>query len=125
LQDRVTTIHGSYVDTPFPGNQDVVHFFGVLHQESPETIVDLFKKSFAALNNGAQINVMDMMTDSTRTAPAFSALFALNMALTKEAGWVFSDSDIIGWLEEAGFVDCNVKPLPAPMPHWLATGRKK
>jgi len=124
LQDRVRTIPGSYVDTPFPENQDAVHFFGVLHQESPETIVALFKKAFAALNSGGQINIMDMMTDETRTAPEFSALFAINMALTKEAGWVFSDSDIIGWLEDAGFVDCKVQPLPNPMPHWLATGRK-
>jgi len=124
LQDRIKTIPGSYVDTPFPENQDAVHFFGVLHQESSETILSLFRKAFASLSSGGQINIMDMMTDETRTAPEFSALFAINMALTKEAGWVFSDSDLIGWLEEAGFVDCKVQPLPKPMPHWLATGKK-
>ncbi|MDA3799982.1 MAG: methyltransferase [Kiritimatiellae bacterium] len=124
LDDRVKTIPGSYVDTEFPVGQDAVNFFGVLHQESPQTILDLCTKAFDALNPGGQINIMDMMTDETRTAPAFSALFALNMALTKEAGWVFSDVDVIGWLKSVGFVDCNVQPLPEPMPHWLAMARK-
>jgi hypothetical protein len=67
---------------------------------------------------------MDLMTDATRTRPAFSALFALNMALTAEHGWVFSDADLRGWLERAGFVDVAIGPLPPPMPHWLATARK-
>jgi hypothetical protein len=68
---------------------------------------------------------MDMMTDSTHAKPKFSALFALNMALTTENGWVFADSELTGWMQETGFTDCRVKPLPPPMPHWFATARKK
>jgi hypothetical protein len=67
---------------------------------------------------------MDMMTDATHTAPAFSALFALTMALTTENGWVFSSDELQGWLEEAGFRDFEVQPLPPPLPHWLAKARK-
>lgn len=125
FEERVKTIAGSYLDVEFPDGQDVVHFFGVLHQENEETILKLLSKAFNALESGGQINIMDMMTDETRTAPGFSALFAINMALTKESGWVFSDKDLIGWLEKTGFVNCSVKPLPAPMPHWLATATKK
>jgi len=67
---------------------------------------------------------MDMMTDSTHTKPQFSALFAVNMALTTDSGWVFSDSELRGWIEKAGFVNFSVRPLPSPMPHWLAGARK-
>ena len=125
MSGRVNTLPGSYHDTPFPGGQDVVHFFGVLHQESPASIVSLLKRAHAALVPGGRVHIMDMMTDSTRAAPPFSALFALNMALTTANGWVFSDEDICGWLSEAGFEGATVAPLAPPMPHWLATARKR
>ncbi len=124
LSDRVATHAGDYRTTPFPGDQDVVNFFGVLHQESPESIQSLFAKAFDALKPGGRVHVMDMMTDATHTAPKFSALFAVNMALTTENGWVFSDSEIDSWLTSAGFVDTAVRPLAPPMPHWIITAVK-
>jgi 3-hydroxy-5-methyl-1-naphthoate 3-O-methyltransferase len=125
LQGRVKTLAGDYRNTSFPGGNDAVNFFGVLHQESPESILALFRKAHAALNPGGIVNVMDMMTDSTHTKPKFSALFGVNMALTAENGWVFSDLELKGWLEEAGFVDFTAKPLPPPMPHCFASARKR
>jgi hypothetical protein len=107
------------------GEADAVNFFGMLHQESPDSIRALLGKAHASLNPGGIVTVMDMMTDRTHTSPRFSALFAVNMALTTESGWVFSDAELGEWMREAGFVDFAVKPLPAPMPHWLATGRKR
>lgn len=124
MQERVTTLAGSYHETPFPPNQDAVLFFGMLHQESPEAICALFENAFAALRPGGRVFVMDMMTDATHTAPVFSALFALNMALTTENGWVFSDAELVGWLEGAGFEGVAIRPLAPPMPHWLATASK-
>ncbi|MGD9872679.1 MAG: methyltransferase [Kiritimatiellia bacterium] len=124
MQNRIDALPGDYRTTAFPGGNDVVNFFGVLHQESPDSIRSLFKKAFAALKTGGRVNVMDMMTDATRAAPRFSALFAVNMALTTENGWVFSDAELKQWLEEAGFKDCAVRPLPPPMPHWLMTACK-
>jgi SAM-dependent methyltransferase len=124
LQDRVKTLAGDYRTFTFPDGIDMVNFFGVLHQESPESIRALLKKAYASLNPGGVVNVMDMMTDSTHTRPKFSALFGVNMALTAEHGWVFADSEILGWMEEAGFTDLAAKPLPPPMPHSLARGRK-
>lgn len=120
LSDRVEARPGNYREAAFPGGMDAVIFFGVLHQESPESIQALFRKAYASLNPGGTVYVMDMMTDATRCAPAFSALFALNMALTTENGWVFSDCDLRQWLEGAGFADFRVSPLNPPMPHWLA-----
>lgn len=124
MADRVKTIAGDYHVTEFPDGNDVVNFFGVLHQESPDSILDLMTRAWSALRPGGTVNIMDMMTDHTHAAPKFSALFAVNMALTTENGWVFSDGEMIAWLEEAGFENVTVRQLPPPMPHWLASASK-
>lgn len=124
MTDRVRTLGGSYRELDFPEGQDVVNFLGVLHQESPASIQSLFKKAYHALRPGGRIHVMDMMTDATHAAPKFSAMFAVNMALTTEHGWVFSDAEIMGWLRGAGFGKTEVRPMPPPMPHWIATAVK-
>lgn len=122
--ERVTTLAGDYHTTQFPPGNDVVNFFGMLHQESPDSIRALMRRAYDSLAPGGVVHVMDMMTDETHTQPEFSALFAVNMALTTEKGWVFSDRELRGWMEDAGFTDFLVRPLAPPMPHWLATGRK-
>ncbi len=125
MSQRVSTLPGDYHITAFPGGNDVVIIFGVLHQESPESIRNIFRRAYAALVPGGMIYVLDMMTDASHTAPPFSALFGLNMALTTQNGWVFSDQELKGWLQEAGFGDFAVRPLPPPMPHWLAEAHKR
>jgi ubiquinone/menaquinone biosynthesis C-methylase UbiE len=124
MSARVGTLAGDYHEVEFPSDNDAVTIFGVLHQESPETIQDIFYRANEALAPGGTIHIMDMMTDESHTAPKFSALFAVNMALTTDRGWVFSDEELHGWLTQAGFVDLDVRPLPPPMPHWLASARK-
>jgi ubiquinone/menaquinone biosynthesis C-methylase UbiE len=124
MQDRVKTLAGDYHTITFPANNDIVNFFGVLHQESAAAIAALLKKAYNALVPGGIVYVLDMMTDETRTRPKFSSLFAVNMALTARHGWVFSDKDLESWLGEAGFVEYTCRPLPTPMPHWLASARK-
>lgn len=123
LSQRVRPVPGDYHDASFPADQDVVVFFGVLHQESPDSIRGLFRKARASLVPGGQVYVMDLMTDATHTQPKFSALFAVNMALTTTNGWVFSDEELGGWLAEAGFRDFEVAPVGGSMPHWLARAR--
>lgn len=121
--DRVKTRAGDYRTAPFPGENDAILLFGMMHQESPESIRAILKKSYAALNPGGTVYVMDIMTDATHASPPFSALFAVNMALTTESGWVFSDRELENWMREAGFEQFHITALPAPMPHWLAAAR--
>lgn len=121
---RVSVMPGDYHSTPFPAGLGAVNFFGMLHQESPESIRELARKAHDALEPGGVVHVMDMMTDESHTHPVFSAMFALTMALTTQHGWVFSAAELRGWLEEAGFIDFEVQPLPPPLPHWLARARR-
>ena len=120
LSDRIECRAGDYhADEYEQGAYDVVTIFGALHQESPEQIVDILRRARRALRKGGRLFVLDMMTDATHTAPKFSALFAVNMALTTENGWVFSDEELKGWMREAGFEPGATRPVPPPMPHWL------
>ncbi len=125
LADRVECRAGDYhADEYEAESYDVVTIFGALHQESPEQIVDILERANRALKKGGTLYVLDMMTDATHTAPKFSALFAVNMALTTENGWVFSDEELKGWMREAGFTPGETRPVPPPMPHWLVSAVK-
>jgi ubiquinone/menaquinone biosynthesis C-methylase UbiE len=122
--ERVSLLPGDYHETPFPVGNDVVLFFGMLHQEPVATIQNLLRRAYDAMTPGGVVYVMDMMTDFTHVNPPFSAMFAVNMALTKEHGWVFSDVELGEWMTLAGFENFSVRPLPPPMPHWLASAFK-
>lgn len=123
--ERVTVLPGDYHTTRFPAGNDVVLLFGMLHQEPTDSIRDLLARAYEALQPGGTVYILDMMTDETHTKPAFSAMFAVNMALTKEQGWVFSDAELRDWLAQAGFLDITVRPLPPPMPHWLVSAGRR
>lgn len=125
LADRIECRAGDYHTDEYESEAyDVVTIFGALHQESPAQIIDILRRAHRALRKGGKVVVLDMMTDSTHAAPKFSALFAVNMALTTENGWVFADSELKEWMREAGFVPGETKRVPPPMPHWIVEGSK-
>jgi len=126
LADRIECRAGDYHSDEYEAAAyDVVTIFGALHQESPEQIVDILKRARRALKTGGRVIVLDMMTDATHTAPKFSALFAVNMALTTANGWVFSDEELKGWMRAAGFEPGETRTVPPPMPHWIVSGVTK
>ena len=125
MGERVECRAGDYHTDEYEAEgYDVVTIFGALHQESPADIVDILKRANRALKKGGRLLVLDMMTDASHTAPKFSALFAVNMALTTTNGWVFSDEELKGWMHEAGFTPGVTLHAAPPMPHWLVSAVK-
>ena len=125
LSDRIECRAGDYHTDEYEAETyDAVTIFGALHQESPEQICDILSRANRALKPGGRIFILDMMTDRTHTAPAFSALFAVNMALTTQNGWVFSDEELKSWLAQTGFAPGEAHPVPPPMPHWVLSACK-
>ncbi len=126
MTDWVTCRAGDYHSDTYPADTyDAVTIFGALHQESPESILDILRRAHHALKSGGKIFVLDMMTDTSHAYPPFSALFAVNMALTTNNGWVFSDSELKDWMSQAGFTPGETLKIPPPMPHWLVTAIKR
>ena len=120
LSSRVECRAGDYHSDEYETDAyDYVTIFGALHQESPDDIVDILKRARRALKKGGRLFVLDLMTDETHTSPKFSALFAVNMALTTKNGWVFSDAELKSWMVEAGFEPLETRVVPPPMPHWM------
>lgn len=125
LADRIECRAGDYHTDEYEAESyDAVTIFGALHQESPMQILDILGRANRALKPGGRIFILDMMTDRTHTAPKFSALFAVNMALTTQNGWVFSDEELKTWLTEAGFDPGEAHSVPPPMPHWIISAVK-
>lgn len=124
LAGRIQCVQGDFRgEPPERGAFDHAAVFGALHQCSPDEIRQVLALARGALKDGGTLWVLDMMTDASHTAPAFSALFALNMALTTDNGWVFSDEELKGWMRETGFAPGETRCAPPPMPHWLVSAR--
>lgn len=126
LYDLIECRKGDYHTDEYESESyDAVTIFGALHQESPSQICDILMRANRALKKGGRLFVLDMMTDSTHTNPPFSALFGLNMALSTDNGWVFSDEELKGWMREARFTPGETQAVRPPMPHWLVSAVKE
>jgi len=103
---------------------DAVLFSGVLHQFGPDAIRAMLAGAHRTLRPGGRVFVCDLMLDATRTWPAFSALFSLQMLLTSRDGAAFAADDCVAWLAEAGFTPVEVVPLPPGLPYTLLRATK-
>jgi 3-hydroxy-5-methyl-1-naphthoate 3-O-methyltransferase len=123
--DRVSLLPGNYLTTPFGTGFDAVLLSGMMHREKADTCRMLLGKAFEALDAGGLVVVSDVFfEDDNKNTPPFALSFAINMMLTSHEGSTHAKTEMVRWLEEAGFGTITVKPLAAPNPHTLISGRK-
>ena len=103
LSDRVTLAAGDYNVDALPGGHDLALLSAVIHQNSQEQNVDLYRKVCDALDAGGRIIVRDYVMGSDRTRPTSGALFAVNMLVNTRGGNSYTYEEIRGGLEDAGF----------------------
>ncbi len=123
--ERVSVRDGDYHVAEFGDGKDVVLMSGMFHRESAEACRGLIARAAGCLVSGGLLVVSDVFTDEGGTHPTFAAMFGLNMMLTAPNGGVHADADVKRWMEEAGFADLRVMPLPPPMPHRVVVGVKR
>ena len=102
LEGRVETVTGDYNTDELPSGYDLVFLSAILHSNSPEQNISLFKKIYKSLNPGGRIVISDFIMDDDRTSPAFGAFFALNMLVNTTSGDTYTQSEIKDWIEQAG-----------------------
>jgi len=124
VADCVEMLPGDYHTTEFPDGNNAVLISGVLHRETAATCRKLIARAAATLATGGLLVVSDVFTDAGGCSPAFATLFGLNMLLTAPDGGVHADSDVSGWMAEAGLIQIRREPFPPPMPHRVVTGVK-
>lgn len=123
--DRVELRPGDYLTSSFGSGFDAVLLSGMMHRESAETCRMLLQKSFDAMDSGGMVVVSDVFFDDDRkTGPPFAIYFALNMMLTSRDGSAHAKSEMLAWIEDAGFRRVELRDLPAPNPHSLVLGFK-
>lgn len=118
LSDRVGVLAGDYLKDTFASGNDVVLMSGMMHRELEVNCRLLLSKAFDSLVSGGVIVVSDLMfDDESKTSPALSALFALNMMLTSESGSAHAITSMVKWMADAGFKELKSECLPPPMSH--------
>ena len=109
---RISTVVGDYTVDPLPGGFDVLFLSAIIHSNGPRTNEALVAKCAAALNEGGRLAIVDWVMDDERVMPPAGAMFALNMLVGTGAGDTFTEAEIRGWMEAAGFADIARQPTP-------------
>ncbi len=102
LEGKIDTIPGNYNSDELPSGYDLVFLSAIIHINSPEQNIELIKKSSRALNSGGRIVISDFIMDDDRIHPPFGAFFSLNMLVNTDSGDTYTESEVKGWLEQAG-----------------------
>lgn len=114
LSDRFTAIPGNYHEADLgSGAFDLAIVANVTHIETPEGNVDLFRRVRSALKPGGEIAVVDVIPVQAE-GQLSASLYALGLGLRTESGQVHAPEALCTYLEEAGFRDAVVQPIPAP-----------
>jgi hypothetical protein len=102
LESKVNTIPGDFNTDELPTGYDLVFLSAIIHMNSPEQNITLIKKASRTLNKGGRVVISDFIMDDDRIAPAFGALFALNMLVNTKFGDTYTESEIKNWFNQAG-----------------------
>jgi SAM-dependent methyltransferase len=103
LLDRATLVAGSFYDQEFPVGHDLALISAIIHSNSPEENLDLYKRTFRALKSGGRILVRDHVMSPDRTYPRDGAIFAINMLVGTRGGGCYTFEEIEAGLLQAGF----------------------
>ncbi len=102
LSDRVRTVAGDLTRDSLGRDVDLVFLSAILHSFPPDDNRRLLAKAAAALAPRGRVVIHDFLMNEDRTGPLAAALFALNMLVGTAAGDTYTESEMRGWMREAG-----------------------
>lgn len=103
LLDRVTLVPGSFYLQEFPEGHDLAIISAIIHSNSFEENLELYRKVFRALRRGGRILVRDYVMSPDRTWPRDGTVFAINMLVGTTGGGTYTYDEIETGLRQAGF----------------------
>jgi predicted O-methyltransferase YrrM len=115
LMDRVTIVAGDFYTDSLPAGHDLALVSAIIHMNSPEQNIDLYKKIFKALVPGGRIVIRDHVMKPDKTAPKAGALFAINMLVATPGGGTYTYDEIKSGLTAAGFENIKLIQEADPM----------
>ena len=114
LEGKISTLQGNMLTDDLGKNYDLVILNAICHMFGPEQNILLFKRINAALNKNGRVVIQDFILNDDKTFPRQAAVFAINMLVNTQSGGTFSADEYINWLNQAGFADAKLAPLPGP-----------
>ena len=109
--DRVSAIAGDFTESEFPKGVDVVVMASNLPQYEPELIRLVVRKAFAALVPGGEMHLVGETLHDDRNGPLSAALWGLNEGVYGSTGLAHTESEVKGYLRDAGFTGVEVHPF--------------
>jgi hypothetical protein len=103
LLDRVTLVSGNYHENELPQGHDLALISAIIHSNSLDENLGLYRKTFRSLNPGGRILVRDHVMDPDRVHPKDGAVFAINMLVGTSGGGCYTSEEIGAGLKQAGF----------------------
>jgi predicted O-methyltransferase YrrM len=101
--DRVTLVPGDFYRGQLPPGHDLAFISAIIHQNSPEQNVGLFRNVLRSLERGGRVVIRDHVMEPDRTRPKEGAVFAVNMLVSTAGGRTYTYEEIRACLEQAGF----------------------
>ena len=108
LLNRVELVGGDFYKDDLPTGCDLALLSAIIHQNSPEENIQLYRKIHRALLPGGKVLIRDHVMDPNRTHPPQGTLFAINMLVNTKGGDTYTFEEIRDTLKEAGFVDAKM-----------------
>ena len=109
--DRVSAIAGDFTESEFPKGVDVVVMASNLPQYEPDLIRLVVRKAFAALVPGGEMHLVGETLHDDRNGPLSAALWGLNEGVYGSTGVAHTESEVKGYLRDAGFTGVEVHPF--------------
>lgn len=108
VADRVEFAAGDFYTDELPTGCDVALLSAIIHQNSHEENITLFKKIYRCLEEPGILLIRDHVMAENRTEPLAGAMFAINMLVHTPGGDTYTFSEIEGMLLEAGFTEIRL-----------------
>jgi len=102
LEDRIRLLPGDVFTQALGGPYDFVLVSNLVHSFSDDENACLVDKIAAALNPEGRLCIKDFFLEPDRTAPAWAALFAVNMLVSTEKGDCYTVQEASSWMTRAG-----------------------
>lgn len=101
--NKIKTFPGDYSKDDLPKGFDLVFLSAIIHSNSLEVNDNLIKKCYSTLNKNGKIVIQDWIMNNDRTLPTSGAIFAINMLVGTQQGDCFTEQEVTGMLNDAGF----------------------
>ncbi len=103
LLDRITLVAGDFYRDELPPGHDLALLSAIIHQNSPDQNLELYRRILRALEEGGRLVIRDHVMSQDHTQPLAGALFAVNMLVGTPGGGTYSFDEIREALTAAGY----------------------